>query len=136
VVSQFVFFYKDIYTEEVLKKTGLNERQIKTVIFVKEKGKITNKEYQKITGVSKPTASRELATLVSRKLLEQQGVTGKGPFYILIKSSQTAQENKGDEEDMETRYLLTAQSNKKGQEKSPNPLIFMVSRAGFEPATR
>jgi ATP-dependent DNA helicase RecG len=41
-----VIFRKDIYTEEYLRKIGLNERQIKAVTYVKEKGKITNKEYQ------------------------------------------------------------------------------------------
>ena len=39
-----VYFYKDIYTEENLRGMGLNERQIKAVIYVKEKGKVTNRE--------------------------------------------------------------------------------------------
>src|SRR3990170_5673438 len=51
-----VYFNKDIFTEENLKKMGLNERQIKAVIYVKEKGRITNKEYQGIANISKPTA--------------------------------------------------------------------------------
>jgi len=34
-----VYFRKDIYTEEYLRKLGLNERQIKAVMYVKEKGK-------------------------------------------------------------------------------------------------
>jgi hypothetical protein len=33
-------------TEEQLTKLGLNARQIKAVLFVKEKGRISNKEYQ------------------------------------------------------------------------------------------
>ena len=86
-----VYFYKDIYTEENLRKMGLNERQIKAIMYVKEKGKITNKEFQKIAGISKPTATRELAALISMSLLEQQGITGKGTFYQLRKGSQTAQ---------------------------------------------
>ena len=85
-----VYFYKDIYTEENLRKMGLNERQIKAIMYVKEKGKITNKEFQKIAGISKPTATRELAVLISMNLLEQQGITGKGTFYQLRKGSQTA----------------------------------------------
>jgi len=32
---------------------GLNERQIRAVMYVKERGKITNKEYQEICGVKK-----------------------------------------------------------------------------------
>ena len=52
-----VYFYKDIYTEENLRKMELNERQIKAVMYVKEKGKITNKEYQKICDTSERTAT-------------------------------------------------------------------------------
>ncbi len=88
-----VYFYKDAYTEENLRKMGLNERQIKAVGYVKEKGKITNKEYQKLSDVSKPTATRELSKLVDMGLLNQQGITGKGTFYTLIKGSQRAQIN-------------------------------------------
>jgi len=86
-----VYFYKDAYTEENLRKMGLNERQIKAVGYVKEKGKITNKEYQKLSDVSKPTATREFSKLVDMGLLNQQGITGKGTFYTLIKGSQRAQ---------------------------------------------
>lgn len=85
-----VWLYKDIYTEENLRKMGLNERQIKAVMYVKERGKITNKEYQKLTGVSKPTATRDLDELTKKSILEQFGVTGKGTFYKL-KGSQRAQ---------------------------------------------
>ncbi len=82
-----VWFYKNIYTEENLRKIGLNERQIKAVSYVKGRGKITNKEYQEITGISKPTATRELEKLVDMNILEQKGITGKGTFYILAKGS-------------------------------------------------
>jgi len=43
-----VVFYKDKFTEDNLKKLGISERQIKAVMYAKEKGKITNKEYQEI----------------------------------------------------------------------------------------
>lgn len=70
---------------------GLNERQIKAVMYVKDKGKITNKEYREIVKVSKPTASRELAILIDKNILEQHGITGKGTYYTLKIDSQTAQ---------------------------------------------
>ncbi len=54
-----VIFYKNPYTEERLREMGLNERQLKAVLYVKERGKITNKEYQELTGASKPTATRD-----------------------------------------------------------------------------
>jgi ATP-dependent DNA helicase RecG len=43
-----VWLLKDRFTEEQLQKLGLNERQVKAVLYMKERGKITNKEYQEI----------------------------------------------------------------------------------------
>ena len=85
-----VVFRKDIYTEDYLKKLGLNERQIKAVTYVKEKGRITNKEYQDLNNVSKATATRELKALEEKEILVRVGITGKGTFYIL-KGSQRDQ---------------------------------------------
>ena len=78
-----VIFRKDIYTEEYLRSLGLNERQIKAVMYVKEKGKITNKEYQELNTVSKRTATRDLEELVKSSVFEQIGITGKGTEYVL-----------------------------------------------------
>jgi len=78
-----VEFWKDIYNEEYLRKLGLNEREIKAVMYVKEKGRITNKEYQKINNVSDRTASRELKHLVELKLLDRIGNIGAGVYYVL-----------------------------------------------------
>lgn len=78
-----VIFRKDIYTEEYLRNLGLNERQIKAVMYVKERGKITNKEYQELNQVSKRTATRDLEELVKNEVTEQIGITGKGTEYVL-----------------------------------------------------
>lgn len=78
-----VCFYKDIYTEERLRKLGLNERQIKAVMYVKEKGKITNREYQELNEVSKPMASIDLRELADKKVFEKLGITGRGTEYII-----------------------------------------------------
>ena len=78
-----LYLRKDYYTEERLKEMGFNERQIKAVIYVKEKGKITNKEYQEINGVIKKTASRDLGVLTDKRILEKVGSTGKGTHYIM-----------------------------------------------------
>jgi predicted HTH transcriptional regulator len=72
---------RDIYTEETLNKLGLNERQMKAIKYVKQNGKITNKEYQKINNISKATATRDLAKLVEMKILLQHGTVGKGTVY-------------------------------------------------------
>ncbi len=86
-----VYLYKDIYTEEILRKMGLNERQITAVLYVKERGQITNEEYQEIAHISKPTATRELSTLVKMDLLLRRGITGRGTSYVLKKGSQRDQ---------------------------------------------
>ena len=78
-----VYFYKDIYSEQNLKTMGLNERQIKAVIYIKDKGKITNKEYQELVNTTKKTASRDMIDLVGKEILNQIGTTGKGTYYIL-----------------------------------------------------
>ena len=78
-----VVFGKDVYDEEYLRSLNLNERQIKAVMYVKEKGQITNKEYQKVCATSKRTASRDLLDLVSSGFFKQIGTTGTGTAYIL-----------------------------------------------------
>jgi len=80
----WVIFRKDIYHKEYLKKLKLSERQIKAVLFVKEKGKISNKEYQEICEVSKGTATKELRELIEQfNILERKGNVGAGTFYVI-----------------------------------------------------
>tara|TARA_R110000765_G_scaffold9911_3_gene30853 strand:+ start:34949 stop:36343 length:1395 start_codon:yes stop_codon:yes gene_type:complete len=75
---------KDMLNREYLDQLGLNERQVKAVLFVKEKGKISNSEYQKLLDVSKATATRDLTDLVENwKLLDKVGQKGAGTTYRL-----------------------------------------------------
>ncbi|MDD3042326.1 MAG: helix-turn-helix domain-containing protein [Methanosarcinaceae archaeon] len=78
-----VIFRKESFNEEYLRGLGLNDRQIKAVLYVKEKGKISNKEYQEICDTSNRTASRDLANLVDTNIFTQIGTTGKGTEYSL-----------------------------------------------------
>jgi ATP-dependent DNA helicase RecG len=67
-----------------LKEIGLNDRQIKAVLYVKEKGKITNSEYQALNSVAKPTATRDLSELTATyKILKNIGL-GAGSIYELV----------------------------------------------------
>lgn len=84
-----VTFRKDIFTEEYLHKLDLNERQIKAIIHIKEKGEITNKEYQKITGIKDRLATIELNDMVNKEILERFGTTGRGTYYSLRKTQKT-----------------------------------------------
>jgi len=79
-----VQFYRDRWNDENLRKLGLNERQIKAVMYVKERGKITNREYQDTMGVSKPMATIDLKNLVQKKVFEKLGTTGRGTEYTLL----------------------------------------------------
>jgi len=56
-----------------LQKLGLNDRQIKAVLYVKEKGRITNSEYQEINEISDRTASRELEVLSKLSVFQKIG---------------------------------------------------------------
>ena len=77
---------KDIVNREHLEKLGLNERQVKAVLFVKEKEKISNSKYQELFDVSKATATRDLTELTEKwELFGKVGQTGAGTAYTLKK---------------------------------------------------
>jgi ATP-dependent DNA helicase RecG len=78
-----VVFYKDKWNEENLKNLGLNKRQIKAVLFVKGKGKITNKNIQELFKVSRETATRDLIFLLEKDILLSSGSKGAGAYYVL-----------------------------------------------------
>ncbi len=80
----WVVFRKDLFNEEDLKVKGLNDRQIKAVLYVKEKGRITNKEYQEINKVSRQSATNELTELSDKyNLLSNKGY-GAGSYFELV----------------------------------------------------
>lgn len=65
-----ITFLKDIFSENYLKCTGLNERQIKAVRYIKGNGKISNSNYQELLGVARRTATRDLTELVEKGIFE------------------------------------------------------------------
>ena len=65
-----------------MQSLNLNDRQIRAVLFAKEKGKITNSNYQELNEVSKRTATTELTELVEKfDLFERKGTSGSNIFY-------------------------------------------------------
>ncbi len=79
-----VIFYKNIYTEENLRKMGLNERQIKAIKFIKENKSITLSSFRAlIPEVSEKTLYRDLKDLVDRGILKEIGEK-KGRKYLLV----------------------------------------------------
>jgi ATP-dependent DNA helicase RecG len=84
----WITFRKDIYNTVDLSLLGLGERQIKAVLYVKEKGKITNSEYQEINNCSRNTASSELNDLVNKSIFQSSDVKGAGSFYQIAQIAQ------------------------------------------------
>jgi ATP-dependent DNA helicase RecG len=75
-----VTLFKDEFSEEQLRYLNLNDRQIKAVLYAKEKGKITNNEYQELNNTINKTALRDLNELVSLNIFKREG-EGKNTYY-------------------------------------------------------
>ena len=77
-------FYQDKWNEENLKKLGLKERQIKAVMYAKEKKSINLSSFKTIVSeVSEKTLYRDLQDLVSKGILKEFGEK-KGRKYELL----------------------------------------------------
>ncbi len=75
-------FQKDLLTVDYLTSLGLNPRQVKAVVWVKEHGRITNAELQRIAETTGMTAKRDLTDLAGRALLTRVG-SGRNAYYAL-----------------------------------------------------
>ena len=80
----WITFRKNIYNQGYLEQLGLNQRQLNAIKYIKEKQRITNKEYQQINKCSRNTATNDLKDLVTKKLLKPSEISGAGSFYELI----------------------------------------------------
>jgi len=81
--------WRDWLTPKALASLGLSERQKKAIDFVRVNARIGNAEYQRLAGVTKKTASRDLDDLVSKGILERSGTTGRGTHYVLGRKGDT-----------------------------------------------
>lgn len=77
-----VVLYKDKWNEDTLKQRGLNERQIKAVMYVKGNGKITNREYRELNNISDEGARIDLNMMIKKDILIRTG-KGRSVHYIL-----------------------------------------------------
>lgn len=66
----------------VLVKLGLNDRQIDAIDVMRERGRLTNREYQEFYGVSERTALYDLTGLVEAGIALAVS-SGRGRHYIL-----------------------------------------------------
>jgi len=72
--------WRDWLTADLLSSLGLSERQVNALQVARKQHRLTNARYQEVTGVSRPTAKRDLEDLVSKGLLEPKGA-GRGAYY-------------------------------------------------------
>jgi predicted HTH transcriptional regulator len=67
---------------------GLTEedlyKPLKAVMYVKQKGKITNREYREMFSIKNRMALIDLSGLCEKQILTRVGKTGRGTEYILI----------------------------------------------------
>jgi predicted HTH transcriptional regulator len=75
--------WRDWLTPKALASLGLSERQKKAIDFVRTNARIGNAEYQRLAGVTKATASRDLEALTKAGVLRKVGRTGKGTYYTV-----------------------------------------------------
>jgi len=73
-------------------------------MYVKEKGRITSKEYQGICNIKKRQATDDLKELEKIGMLKRMGTTEKGTCYIL-KGHQRGRALKGDQRGRNRYYL-------------------------------
>ena len=67
-----------------LEELGLNNRQLQLMAYVREHGRVTNRAYRELTGLSDEAARKEIAGLLDLGLLEQIG-KGCSTAYVLKK---------------------------------------------------
>ena len=75
--------WRDWLTAKVVTALGLNERQIKVIAFLRAHGQATNRELQKLTGVTDRTILRDLNDLMAKGVLEKVGGTGRATHYLI-----------------------------------------------------
>lgn len=75
---------QDPFSEERLQELGLNERQKRAVAYAREHGKITNREYRQLTGISDEAARRDLAMMLEQEIIQVFG-KGRSTAYTLGK---------------------------------------------------
>ena len=70
-----------------LKPSGLSDRQIDGLIYAIRKGEITRRDYMEIAAISPLTATRDLAAMVAKGILEPHGASRSRTYRLKIRIS-------------------------------------------------
>lgn len=68
-----VAIFKDIFNENQLHKCGLNDRQLKALLFWKDAGEILTNQYREKFEITDRTALRDLTELINMGFLLKTG---------------------------------------------------------------
>jgi len=83
--SEFtITLWRDWLTASVVRDLDLNERQLMVISRVRQLSNISTRDYQRITGASRPTAKRDLEEMVKKAILVPKGL-GRGAHYEFVK---------------------------------------------------
>ena len=77
--------WRDWLTKDVIASLGLNDRQKTAILFIKQNGSITNKQYQELSKVTDRTVLRDIKDLINKRALRKIGTTGRATHYVLEK---------------------------------------------------
>ncbi len=75
--------WKSKLDDTYLDTLGLNERQRRAIIYIKEHKKITSKEYAELFSITDRTARNDLKSLLDKKILIQRGTSKRLTYYEL-----------------------------------------------------
>ncbi len=78
-----LIIWRDWLTDAAMDKLGLSDRQKIAVGIARRMGRVTNRDYQKVTGVSDRTVLRDLNDLVNKGIFQKVGITGRKTHYVL-----------------------------------------------------
>jgi len=67
------------------RRPGLNKRQTQALQFIQKQGRITRREYEKLSDISSTLAKRELQALVERGFLVRKGASSS-IYYVIAES--------------------------------------------------
>ncbi len=80
MIDEHAKLFEMDFIKQAMKRSNLNDRQLKAIELVKDQGKLTKQSYIKYTKAPKTTAFRDLNSLVKLHILSQKGI-GKNSFY-------------------------------------------------------
>lgn len=76
-------FRKEQLTEKNLQQLLIIDRQRLAIAYLKQNGRITNNDYQRVADCSRNTATNDLKALVALDIIEQAGQRGAVQYQLI-----------------------------------------------------